>query len=377
MPNDKFVLQFDPSDLWKASPAYINLYQDLSLRVDGYRALNKESRKTAQATLETTLDTATTDSARTDAIRQYELDYENSSILLSTILATMQNTCQTAVFALTITGTNATPVRELSIKRQNNGLSLTEEPTIRIARLLTDSAMYQRLSNQPVFTLHDIYVHLENHRHYVKDKSGYFIRRLMWRAINQNDYKKINGHAGIEAPNLSMKATDKEVNNYGGYQTGDSISFDDAVFFHLQKGSNRFISLTSTKHEVYGNGGTSFRTNSYEKPKAKQTKKKKNDKNCFVVVDLCRVKRSDIVDVHKPEAIKDLLNMSGTEYANSLGNGDKTPEQRAARDTLRTRETLVHGVLGRSAIVYTSWDPDYNDKVTLDTDARAELAHMT
>ncbi len=154
------------------------------------------------------------------------------------------------------------------------------------------------------------------------------------------------------------------------------FSFDDAVFFHLQKGSNRFISMTSTKYEVYGNSGTSFRLNQYERPKAKQTKRKKYDENCFIIIDLCRVARKDIVDVHRPQATQSILNMTATDYSGSLGTGNKTEEQKAARDTLRMRETLVHGVIGLKSIVYTSWNEDFNSKVVCDPDGRAEIAKM-
>jgi hypothetical protein len=382
MPNDKFIVQLSSSTevFRKGGKAYLSLYEALSLEIDGYRALNKEARKQSQTTLETSLASATADPDRTAAIRQYELDYEASSILRNAVEDKIATICQQQQFALA--KTQITPeVVGIDVTRQGGPAALSDPPTVRMGRILSGAARFKRLDNQPAFAVNTIYVHLENHRHYIQDSQSIFIRRFMWRAVNESDYKGINASGGLFAPVQDQTVTRKEAEKYGKkykYKEGDAIGLDDAVFFHRQQGNNRFVSVSSTANSIYGNGGTAFIANSYERPKAKQTKRKKYDVNNFIIVDLSRISSKSIVDVHRPEAIKRILGMSDTDYSSSVGTQTgKTDEQKAARDTLRTRETLVKAAIPLSAVVYTSWDEEYNkNKVTLDLDGRAEITSL-
>ena len=349
MPSDKFatVLQPLPPNLNQDAETIANLHKDITYLVDNYCALNREKRDKIQREMEEVLnDPKANEEKKSLAIRQYEMEYRTSGRNREQFLHLVQKDCTKRGYKMKVVEA-ADCDKVVAFKKGG--------PEVVMARLLYGDRRFREVQNANG-EQSALYEHIESKHHYVIEKNSRFIRRFQWRAVNKDDLKRLSEGKDIRSkveethPNDHV-ATTKEEKNYGelkGASSGKKINTEDKVFFHLQQGSQRFVSITSTRHNIYGNTGENFNNNGY------------------IIIDLSYVPKKMIVDVHTPDAMMKILKMKGPDYDGSFGLGAKSSEQRAARDTMRTREVLIEHSIPLRAIVYASFDSAFNNLQDLD-----------
>ena len=182
----------------------------------------------------------------------------------------------------------------------------------------------------------DVFRHRENNRHYVRDRYGVFIPRFLVRNLSEHDMQlQTVGLKSRDGRSFTAKARHPET------QAVQEKDFIEGVVRHLraaQQGGSYFVSTTSTSKHIYGSTGKNFYTPSHGQ----------------VLIDAAVIPQDDLVDVHSPMAMSKMLNMtSATKYDWTLEFSETDTSYQnmaAARDTIRTREIVVHGAIPKEAI---------------------------
>lgn len=181
--------------------------------------------------------------------------------------------------------------------------------------------------------LPDVFKHRENSRHYVRDRYGVFIPRFLIRNLSKHDMNLLT--AGLQSRDGRSFATKARNSEARDFQEKDFI---EAVVRHLraaQQGGSFFISATSTSKHIYGSTGENFYTPSHGQ----------------VLLDAAIIPQDDLVDVHSPQAMSRMLNMKKYDWTLEFSETDASYQtMAAARDTIRTREVVVHGSIPQQAI---------------------------
>lgn len=367
MPTDKWIIALTPPKSLKKNEQsfHKDIFDNLRNAVTQVDANHLNIRDSIQQTLEKA-------NKHERAVRQYEKDYLATSprpykIMKDEVTRRFTNRKENQNRRIRFDeGTNPKSPTEIKVIYNLGRESQTE---VVIATVYFDDDRVQKLPSQAGQT-NEVYAFRASPTHdtsiqFVKDCHGVLIRRFALRAISEDDKKNLDAGKGITAKMLNPKnnITYKEQANYSwksGVPTATpdnklggeahtyaspavSITDEQAVFFQLQKGSQRYISLTTTKHKIYGNKGEPFL----------------KDQNGYIVVDLARIPKEHIYDVHTAAGLSKAAGIPETVFKESISKeaaNEITPQDRAARDTIRTREVLVRGAIARDAIVYYSGD---------------------
>lgn len=178
-----------------------------------------------------------------------------------------------------------------------------------------------RLRTPKVGNVNAVYVHSTNGREYVKDSTGIFVKRYVYRNLSAYDHPR----NGLQARNgWPPEATTEELNAM--------------IMAHLRsaEAGSHFISFTTTLAPIFGSTGTDFY----------------NPENGQIIVDLARIGTDHLHDVHTKRAIDGKITNQPLRWGMQYVEGDPDYNANAAaRDTVRTREVLVAGVVPESAIM--------------------------
>lgn len=178
-------------------------------------------------------------------------------------------------------------------------------------------------TSQKVYS--DVYVHKSNGREYIQDAHRNFVPRYITRYMSAYD-DPIN--QGFKSRNGQMPS-------------GDDVN--SAILSHLraaQQGKSYYISFTTTQNSIFGSTGTDFYFPT----------------NGQVIVDLAKIKQADIYDVHAIPAIIDTITEKDLRWDLKYNPEEQQQtldyeKNAAARDTVRTRELVIHGEVPKDAIV--------------------------
>ena len=346
----KYALQWRPAA--ELNGDALRLQQALQQDAQTYDGQMRQTRAQHGQTLSNALGRATSDDDRTDAVRQYEVDYQAShkdhaqllerfkAVARQMSLTLAVGAGQPGIFTLMIEVPPA-PDAKPTTQKSDWGTEIVVQPrptTTDIGRVLVGNRRFFQI-DAPTGLAHDkLYVQPGSQVQYVRDGGGHFVRRFVKRAIKDSDITSLNKGLAMRASVGPKSAaydekTQKEKDNYP--KRGTSTA--DKVFYHLQQGSGRFVSTTTTKHDIHGNTGKSFT----------------DPGRGFVVIDLARIPQDSIRDVHTEKAIIQGIGTNETEFRNSFGQGnDDKPTRRAIRDVVRTREVLVAGQVPYRAVIY-------------------------
>ena len=167
--------------------------------------------------------------------------------------------------------------------------------------------------------------HGESRVQYIVDRNNKIVRRFVKRAMNEHDYRHLNSREDMRSQlvpgsGTAKDVTHKEISNFPGMhlKTGKGhLTEQRKALFHLQKGSGRFVSASTTKHQVFSNSGEEF-----------------EDKSCgYIIIVLAYVPRETIMDVHTEGAITGAIGLKRNEFDGAFASkGRPTVNQRAARD---------------------------------------------
>jgi hypothetical protein len=165
-----------------------------------------------------------------------------------------------------------------------------------------------------------VYRNRTNGKSYVEDRNGIYVPRYLIRNLSPRD-----------VPDQGLKSRDGQVP-----RTDD---FAAAVLRHLraaQQGHSYFISATTTTSPIYGSTGKNFLTGDVGQ----------------VLVDAAEIPQNNIVDVHSPRAIELYITTDRIDWDLPFSETDVNYQRMAAaRDTIRTREILIHDFIPRDAVV--------------------------
>ena len=340
--------QFGPD-----TAAMQTVFQNLQTVVAGVKQAQTQHRVLIQNTLEASLRAANDDDAKSEAIRQYEKDYDtgvwNDFDALNKAVGDMMTNLP-AQPGLTVYGKASVEKPNDRSPKQNqtrdiyifietisaNASSMAAKLGSRkvvckalAALVFTGQHRFLVLDPQPARSVNTVLFKRDTGKHYVQDRFNRYVRRYQTRCLNSGDRTGIRGGATtLISKDPGGVTTAKEVEKYPARapRTQVPVSFEDAVFFHLQQGSKRFISMSQTKHAIYGNTGTSFYTRDYG----------------LVSVDLAYVPKQTIVDVHNPQAAMAILGATPADVKSAMSGQDTRDEvKKAVRDVIRTREVLV------------------------------------
>ena len=175
-----------------------------------------------------------------------------------------------------------------------------------------------------------IYRHASNNREYVKDANDVFVSRYVNRYLSAFDKPDEVGLSSRNGPRTVEESSTPE-------------NINKSILNHLraaQQGESRYVSFTTTDNPIFGSTGDDF----YD-PKKGQ-----------VVIDLALIKKENIYDVHSIPAIRKVITTTDLRFdmKYDLNAEEQTPQYEknaAARDTVRTREILVHHEVPKEAFV--------------------------
>ena len=336
--------------------------------IETYRTGKRERRKAIQIDLEGALGNASnTEAAKKAAIRKYEVDYQGCPKSWEDVRPTLKATAEQRlghngkpIFLFVQMPLASTPALEpiqgipfeavgIGVKRVADEAAPAPTygaPTL-LAQVFLGDTRFKPLT--PLRMLHGaqqypVYAHRQTAVQFVQDDSHRFLRRWQWRAVNDGDAANLRARRDLNAPIGRAhpdqdRVTFKEHESFNVPQGRTIADRKEKILYHVQTGNNRFISITSTKHNVYSNSPSSF-----------------IGPNGWIILDLSMIPPGDIVDLHTRSAAQDHLNMNPDLFDQSFGFGDKTAAQRAARDVVRTRETLIFGSVPIAAVAYWSED---------------------
>jgi hypothetical protein len=200
---------------------------------------------------------------------------------------------------------------------------------------------FEPIPAQPHGVLHRVYQRRGMpDRHYVLLDSGSFARRFVTRGLNYTDAWNLNHAFPLQAVHQDTRADAGEV---GGQQhplqAGAHMSVQQQVISHTRGWKKRFISTGISNHPAISTQGTAF-----------------HSIYGAVVIDLARVPRDQIFDIHHPDIaarvfgipVEQLLD-HGAQHGSPAGDyaGEK---YLGLRDVLRTRELLVAGSIPFAAV---------------------------
>jgi hypothetical protein len=184
-------------------------------------------------------------------------------------------------------------------------------------------------------------------RHFVQDANNNYVRRFVIRGLNDLDAEKLGGAApliptytfkpGATAPEF-VDATKAETATRHALAKNAPLTPQQQIVSHTRGWYKRFISATTTRRPALSTRGTEFRS-------------------LFgaAVVDLAKVPKNQIFDLHAPTVAKTLFGHRTRDIVsapNQPQQATSLAEEQflAQRDVIRTREILIHQQLPLTAL---------------------------
>lgn len=208
---------------------------------------------------------------------------------------------------------------------------------------------FQPVVLQPVGLLNPVYERIGRPgRHYVQLPDNTYLRRFVIRGFNQADVWNYRMGQALQAPVQTDNAQASEIQSpvnpsRHNVMLGAALAVPQQILSHTRGWSKRFVSATTTSREVYSTRGEQFRS-------------------VFgaVLIDLAQVPLATVHDVHRPDRIVPLFNVTSAQIVNAVAPEPAYPRViadesfLAARDVIRTREVLIKGSVPAAAIVCRS-----------------------
>jgi hypothetical protein len=190
-----------------------------------------------------------------------------------------------------------------------------------IAVIYTGDARF-RIKHTATADTRAISQHISNGREYVKDANNIFVKRYVYRNMASYDDSWTSGQFSSRNGLIPLGADTNQV-----------------IIKHLraaQQGQSYFISFTTSKKRIFGSTGAEF----YDPA------------NGQAIVDLAKVAQARIYDVHTAQAVTGIITPAELRWGMQFVEGDDDYERNAAaRDTVRTRELLIEGLVPGAGIV--------------------------
>jgi hypothetical protein len=190
-----------------------------------------------------------------------------------------------------------------------------------IAVIYTGDARF-RVKHTAAAETRAIYQHISNGREYVKDANSIFVKRYVYRNMASYDDPWTSGQFSSRNGMIPL-----------------GVDTNQMIIKHLraaQQGQSYFISFTTSTRRIFGSTGAEFFDSA----------------NGQAIVDLAKVAQASIYDVHAAQAVTGIITPAELRWGMQFVEGDDDYERNAAaRDTVRTRELLIEGLVPRAGIV--------------------------